>query len=144
MPQAIPERLAHKANQLYWETKRPAGQLADELGISRSKFYAMIEPLQLDQRCDACGGPLVFSSRTDREASRARCVECGATVEVSADVAASAQAAEDGAPVRAAAKAEGSGDAFPSQHYSENLDLWVTAAAGVVAGLLTAAWFRRR
>ena len=55
MPEGNSSRLAAKANKLYWQTSQPAGRLADELGISRSKFYALIEPIHLAVRCPDCG-----------------------------------------------------------------------------------------
>jgi predicted RNA-binding Zn-ribbon protein involved in translation (DUF1610 family) len=81
MPEGNAGRLAAKANQLYWGTAKPAGRLAEELGISRSKFYGLIEPLSLDVECPDCGELLTFSSRSDREASRGRCPECGAVAQ---------------------------------------------------------------
>ena len=76
-------RLAAKANELYWQTSRPAGRLADELGISRSKFYALVEPLRIEIMCSACGAPLAFSSRSDRDSGRGQCSDCGAAETVS-------------------------------------------------------------
>lgn len=142
MPQAFPERLAKKANELYWETDGPAGQLAEGLAISRSKFYALIEPLRLDKTCGVCGGVLVFGSRTDREAGRARCSECGTIVEVEPHVAATAHATLDGPQVGAAAADTAAEiDGAPG---GDDVGLWLTAAGGFVLGLLAGAWFRRR
>lgn len=148
MPQAFPDRLTRKANQLYWETDRPAGQLAEELGVSRSKLYAMIEPLEIDASCEACDGTLVFGSRTDRDAGRARCSECGVAKELPES--AQLQPAESGS----ASSAEPTGNRPPSSPPDESppeplldpatRDLWVSAAAGLAVGLLAAAWLRRR
>ncbi len=143
MPQAYPDRLARKANQLYWESSRPAGQLAAELGVSRSKFYAIIEPLELENRCEVCKGNLVFGSRTDREAGRARCLECGSSYEVTLE-----PAAPETAPVEEPAAGKG---AAPSRELVpragpelDSRDIWLTAACGMVVGLLAFVWFRRR
>ena len=140
MPEGNSGRLAAKANKLYWGTARPAGHLAEELGISRSKFYALIEPLQLDAACEACGAPLTFGSRSDREAGRGRCPECGAVAQLPAETAASAPA-----------KAKPAGadpDALAAIRSRLTLpgtrELWLTAIAGVALGLLATAWWRRR
>jgi hypothetical protein len=139
MPEGNSSRLAAKANKLYWDTTRPAGRLADELGISRSKLYALIEPIRLEANCHECGTTLVFSSRSDREARRGHCPECGTV----AEVAASAKAAPP-APPRAS-----SGD--KTSRAARNLvaapgirELWAAALVGAAAGLLAGAWWRRR
>ncbi len=134
-------RLAVKANQLYWQTSRPAGHLADELGISRSKFYALIEPLRIEVPCSACGTPLAFGSRSDREAGRGRCPECGATAEVSADAAVVA-AAPDSEPSPTPPPPETGIGAWVE--LPGNRQLWLVALAGAFAGMLATALFRRR
>ncbi|MGD2215811.1 MAG: hypothetical protein PVJ64_03600 [Gemmatimonadales bacterium] len=138
MPDGNAGRLAAKANQLYWGTAKPAGRLAEELGISRSKFYGLIEPLNLDAQCPDCGEPLTFSSRSDREANRGRCPECGAVTQI-----------PDGeAPAAPPPAAER--DACLTPTIGERLalpgvrELWLTAIAGAALGLLITGWWRRR
>jgi len=141
MSEANSSRLAAQANEMYWHTSRPAGRLADELGISRSKFYALIEPLQLDLTCSECGAPLTFNSRTDREAGRGRCSQCGAV----ADVAPQALAEEAGAGAGAGTPTrEESAPATPGADSYGVRELWLTAIAGVAAGMAITAWWRRR
>ena len=148
MPQAFPDRLTRKANQLYWETDRPAGQLAEELGVSRSKLYAMIEPLEIGRPCEACDGSLVFGSRTDRDAGRARCSECGAAIElpeaeeIQSAEAQPAQTAPSSRNQRPPTTQTEGGAEPPT--YTGTRELWVSAAAGLAIGLLAAAWLRRR
>lgn len=131
-------RVAAQANQLYWQSSRPAGRLADELGISRSKFYALIEPLRLDVACTACGATLAFGNRSDREAGRGRCTQCGSMQAVAAEhVPALTQAAEpvttDSQSVpRALSQLPGSPE------------LWLSALGGLVVGLVIAGLWRRR
>jgi hypothetical protein len=134
-------RLAAKANQLYWQTSRPAGHLADELGISRSKFYALIEPLGIEVKCSACGTPLAFSSRSDRDAGRGRCPSCGATTDVPADDAFVAPQA-DLEPSSAPPPPETGIGAWVE--LPGNRQLWLVAIAGAVTGMLVTALFRRR
>lgn len=140
MPKGNSSRLAAKANKLYWGTSRPAGHLADELGISRSKFYGLIEPLPLDARCEACSAPLTFASRSDRDAGRGRCPECGTVVDVPAETATAR-------PVKARPPQTDtlSGTAVWSRiTLPGTRELWLTAIVGVAAGLLATAWWRRR
>lgn len=139
MPDQNSSRLAAKANQLYWHTSRPAGHLADELGISRSKFYALIEPLRLEVTCDACGAPLAFSSRSDREAGRGRCPDCGAQTQVAAGESGAAEVS-----VKQPAPAETTADDARMVVTPEGRVLWVSAIAGTALGLLFTAWWRRR
>lgn len=139
MPKGNSSRLAAKANKLYWGTSRPAGQLAEELGISRSKFYGLMEPLQLDAQCEACGAPLTFGSRSDRDASRGRCSECGAVAQVPTESAtARPLRAEPQTDTRIVAAIR-SRTTLPGTR-----ELWLTAIAGVALGLLATAWWRRR
>ncbi len=139
MPEQNSSRLAAKANQLYWQTSRPAGHLADELGISRSKFYALIEPLRLEVDCQACGAPLGFSSRSDREAGRGRCPECGALTQVTAGESDAPEAAATKSAPSASTARELGTDITPQTRV-----LWATAIAGTALGIVFAAWWRRR
>jgi endogenous inhibitor of DNA gyrase (YacG/DUF329 family) len=140
MPEANASKVAAKANQLYWGTSRPAGQLADELGISRSKFYALVEPLKLDVECPECGESLAFSSRSDREAGRGRCPECGAQSEIAED---ERPAAPPPRQRRTAEAREWSAlDVW--RDLPGDRQLWLVAIVGVAAGLLLTGWWRRR
>ncbi len=141
MPEGNAGRLAAKANQLYWGTTRPAGHLADELGISRSKFYALIEPLRLDVVCTTCGAPLSFSSRSDREASRGRCPQCGTVVQIPAEDEASAAP-----PPTEPEPAAGPAQTAPYSRLTlpGTRGLWLSAVIGAALGLLVTGWWRRR
>jgi hypothetical protein len=135
-------RLAAKANQLYWQTSRPAGHLADELGISRSKFYALIEPLKVQIACTACGAPLTFSSRSDREAGRGRCQECGATADIPAEQIPAAPPVATEPSVAKTTPTETGLRGWVELPGSR--ELWLTAVAGAVVGILVTALLRRR
>jgi hypothetical protein len=133
-------RLAAKANELYWQTSRPAGRLADELGISRSKFYALVEPLRIEIMCSACGAPLAFSSRSDRDSGRGQCSECGAAETVPADHI-------PAPPLHAEVADQPARSETGLTSWIElpgNRDLWLSALAGVAAGLLISTLWRRR
>lgn len=137
MSEANSGRIAAKANEMYWHTSRPAGRLADELGISRSKFYALIEPLELEATCSECGAQLTFNSRTDREAGRGRCATCGAVT----DVTPASASEEPEAPAIARDRAPASG---PGDGVYGTRELWLSAIAGVATGMAITAWWRRR
>ncbi len=139
MPKQNSGRLAATANELYWGTTRPAGHLAHELGISRSKFYALIEPLRLQVACATCGAPLTFSSRTDREARRGRCADCGVVAAVEAKETSVPEAGPRRAQPAETAPGVGRRIAAPGER-----ELWMTAIAGVALGALVTAWWRRR
>jgi hypothetical protein len=140
MPEENSGRLAAKANELYWQTSRPAGRLADELGISRSKFYALVEPLHTEITCSACGAPLAFSSRSDRDSGRGQCSGCGAAETVPAEhIPARPLDAEQAEESVRSVTGLTSWIELPG-----NRDLWLSALAGVAAGLLISTLWRRR
>lgn len=142
MPDENVPVLAAEANRLYWQTTRPAGRLADELGISRSKFYALIEPLPLAVKCEVCGSFLAFSSRTDREGGRGRCPNCGHEAEVAPEDIPALEAEAGGEPDTVDEPA-----AVPLPELAsglENRELWLSALGGVAMGLLAGALWRKR
>ena len=141
MPEGNASRLAAKANKLYWGTNRPAGHLADELGVSRSKFYALIEPLIIDVKCSECGEPLAFGSRTDREAGKGRCPACGSVSEIPAGAGPARAPATLKSP---SAEAPGRSVGIPRLPLPGSRELWLTAIAGVAVSLLVTGWWRRR
>ncbi len=144
MPDDNAQRLASKANELYWHTGRPVGRLADELGISRSKFYALIHPLQLDVACPTCGAPLAVGSRSDREAGRARCTGCGTAIQLANDKIAPRPTTT---PRKAPARAATPSPPPAGPHRLElpgGAEIWLSALAGLAAGLLVGAFWRRR
>ncbi len=147
MPEQNSKRLAATANRLYWQTSKPAGQLAEDLGISRSKFYALIEPLTLEQTCTACDGALAYSSRSDRQSGRGRCSDCGTVAVVSVKEApVRAPARQKQRPPRPPRPLKEASDerVLPPALPTDSRPLWITAAVGVTIGLLLATWLRRR
>lgn len=139
MSEESSSRVAAQANQLYWQTSRPAGRLADDLDISRSKFYALIEPLRLGVACASCGSDLAFSNRSDREAGRGRCINCGAIQTVPSG---SAQAQIPSAPTPVTTDSEST--PRPLSYLPGDREVWISALAGLTLGLLIASLWRRR
>jgi hypothetical protein len=132
MSDSSSDGLSARANRLYWETDRAAAEIADDLGISRSKLYALIEPLPLTRSCAECEGPLVFSNRTDREAGRGRCVDCAETTDVPPGAAVAPPVAD---PEPAPETVDGGID--------PTAGLLLGATAGLAIGFLAGAWIRR-
>jgi hypothetical protein len=123
MPEGNSSRLAAKANKLYWQTSQPAGRLADELGVSRSKLYAMIEPIH---------------------PGRGHCPECGKVTEVAAAPKTKAKAT---APAKADEPAVRLPSATTVRDWASSTgprEIWAVALIGAAAGLLAAAWWRKR
>ncbi len=131
-------RVAAQANRLYWQTSRPAGRLADDLGISRSKFYALIVPLRLDVGCDACGATLAFGNRSDREAGRGRCIQCGSLQVVPAEYVPAPN------PETEPTATDPEVAPRPISQWPGSPELWLSALAGLTLGLLIAGLWRRR
>lgn len=71
------DQLGREVNRLYWETTEPVTRLAEQLGVSRGTFYNHLQPLPATGRCSACGGALLFGTRSDRDTGTARCGSCG-------------------------------------------------------------------
>lgn len=127
--------LAARANRLYWHTDRSAADVAEELGISRSKLYAVIDPLPLDEVCEICGGSLVFTNRTDREGGRAHCSSCGAILDV-------APQPLQNRVVSDRRDDDQASSGYPSPTFLQDLSLG--ALCGLAVGLLAGTWVRRR
>lgn len=72
------DELDREVNRLYWKTTEPVTRLAAQLGISRGTFYNHLRPLPADATCSACGGRLLFRTRSSRDSGDAHCGECGA------------------------------------------------------------------
>lgn len=138
MPEMDSPNFAARANRLYWSSERSAAAIAEELGISRSKLYALIEPLPVDRTCTTCGGTMAFSNRTDRQAGRARCTDCGATITgVPTDAGAAPGPPEPDLDA-------GLAEEMLAEPNGVAAGLLVGAACGLAVGLIAGTWIRRR
>lgn len=70
------QKLAEKANELYWSSGRSVNQLAQELDLSKSVLYSMVRPLSVESPCPVCRTELVFANRTAMEKTLASCPGC--------------------------------------------------------------------
>lgn len=69
--------LHDRANRLYWESDASVNEIAEQLDLSKSALYQLIEGLDADQSCDDCSGPLEYANRTARDKGVLRCPSCG-------------------------------------------------------------------
>lgn len=76
--------LHDRANRLYWESDASVNEIADQLDLSKSSLYQMIEGLDAERDCGQCGGGLEYANRTARVKGLLQCPECGAD-DVAAD-----------------------------------------------------------
>lgn len=127
-PKAVAE-----ANRLYWETDSSVNQIADDLGLSKSSLYGLIEQLETGQSCPDCRSDLVFPNRTARDRGMVSCPACG--FEAQADEV-FAVAAVEGATAKLRASAGG---------VSHNTRVLAgTALLGLATGMLLSSVLRRR
>lgn len=73
--------LLERANSLYWDSDRSVNEIADDLDMSKSALYGVVEPLATDHLCADCGAGLVFTNRTARDKGLLTCPACGAEEE---------------------------------------------------------------
>jgi uncharacterized Zn finger protein (UPF0148 family) len=100
----------------------------------------MIEPIHLDVACPSCDTELIYSSRSDRQSGRGHCPECGKVTAVTAVEKAPAPKRPEEHAVRlpsASTVRDWAASTGPRE-------LWAVALLGAAAGLLAAAWWRKR
>ena len=70
------QKLADRANELYWRSGQSVNQIAETMDLSKSGLYALIRPLPVERACPECGEGLVFSNRTTEQKTIASCPQC--------------------------------------------------------------------
>ncbi len=70
------QKLADRANELYWRSGRSVNQLAEEMDLSKSRLYGLVRPLPAGGPCPECQTELVFPNRTAMEKGFVRCPDC--------------------------------------------------------------------
>lgn len=66
---------AERAHDLYWHSDRGVNTIADELGLSKSRFYDLVRPIPAGDPCPECGRELVYETRTARDQLKPTCPE---------------------------------------------------------------------
>jgi predicted RNA-binding Zn-ribbon protein involved in translation (DUF1610 family) len=128
--QEVDTRLVEDANRRYWSSDASVNQIAEEMGLSKSSLYGMIEQLHSGLACPECSSELVFPNRTARDRKLVNCPACG--FEGSADE---------------ATEPAGAGGAVEKRHAPTAATTRVvagTALLGLAAGIVIGAAFRRR
>lgn len=75
--QQIDPRMVEDANRRYWSSEASVNQIAEEMGLSKSSLYGMIEQLRSGLACPECASELVFPNRTARDRKLVSCPACG-------------------------------------------------------------------
>jgi len=125
-------KLARDANRRYWDSDASVNHIAEEMGLSKSSLYGLIEQLETGLACPDCQAELVFANRTARDRGLVACPEC--SFEGPAE---DIMEAVDPTPDARAHPSESA--PLPSSRV-----LAGTALLGVAAGMIIASVVRRR
>ena len=126
--------LARDANRRYWDSDASVNHIADELGLSKSSLYGLIEQLETGLACPDCHAELVFPNRTARDRGLVACPDC--SFEGPAE-----EIMEAADPTRDEGEGGRSTGAPP---LPSSRVLAGTALLGIAAGMLIASVVRRR
>lgn len=148
-----------RANDLYWGSDRSVNQIADDLELSKSALYGIIEPETSGLGCPLCGDEVVYSNRTAKDKDMLDCPTCdwdGAPDETVATPEPTPPANANGASAAQAGTVPAtSGDVEDDAHPPERLPptpyvrpSTTTVAGGALigaaVGLALVMWARRR
>lgn len=131
---AVDPRVAQDANRRYWDTQSSVNQIADDLGLSKSSLYGLIEQLGTGLACPDCGTELAFANRTARDRGVVSCPACG--FEASSD---DVEETVDSGISRGDRSTAGGSEALPNGRV-----LAGTALLGFAAGLVLGSMVRKR
>ena len=71
------QELSARANELYWRSGQSVNQIAEEMDLSKSRLYGLVQPLPVGSPCPECQAELLFPNRTAKEKGFVSCSECG-------------------------------------------------------------------
>ena len=71
------QEVTARANELYWQSGKSVNQIAEEMDLSKSRLYGLVQPLAVGSPCPECGADLLFPNRTAMEKGLVSCPECG-------------------------------------------------------------------
>lgn len=128
--QEVDTRLVEDANRRYWSSDASVNQIAEEMGLSKSSLYGMIEQLHSGLACPECSSELAFPNRTARDRKLVSCPDCG--FEGSAEEASGPAEQAD------------TGRERPAALPASSRVVAGTALLGLAAGIVIGAAFRRR
>lgn len=140
MPTAVPPHEDEaRANELYWTSELSVNQIAETLDLSKGTLYGMIEPLDAELACPACGERLLWPNRTARVKGMLAC-PAGDWEGPSEAAEVLALDARPGAPPQRAAPPHSPSGWDPSRFRT----VAAGALLGAAAGLAMILWTRRR
>lgn len=135
------QKLSARANELYWQSGQSVNQIAEQMDLSKSRLYGLVQPLSAGNSCPECQADLFFPNRTAMEKRFVSCAECDF------------EGVLDDIPVgdeKAASTAVPDGTTAPSSTMrairtgaGSKRVLWGSALLGVAAGLYLAIRHRR-
>jgi predicted RNA-binding Zn-ribbon protein involved in translation (DUF1610 family) len=70
------QKLSARANELYWQSGMSVNQIAEDMDLSKSRLYGLVQPHQAENPCPECGSDLVFPNRTAMEKGFVSCASC--------------------------------------------------------------------
>lgn len=135
------QKLSARANELYWQSGQSVNQIAEQMDLSKSRLYGLVQPLAAGNPCPECQADLFFPNRTAMEKRFVSCNKCafeGALDDVPAgDEKPTSGATPDTKPARSSTR-----NAIRTGAGSKRV-LWGSALLGVAAGLYLAIRHRR-
>ncbi len=133
------QKLSARANELYWRSGQSVNQIAEEMDLSKSRLYGLVEPLPAGSPCPECQTELLFPNRTAMEKGFVSCPDCG----FESKSATNGQAAGPTPPDPQPEADQDTASAPERQRLGSKRVLWGSALLGVAAGLYIAIRQRR-
>ena len=135
------QKLSTRANELYWRSGQSVNQIAEQMDLSKSRLYSLVQPLSAGNACPECQAELFFPNRTAMEKRFVSCAECDfeGTLDgiPEGDGKVASPAAPDAKPTR-----QSTMRAIRTGAGSKRV-LWGSALLGAAAGLYLAIRHRR-
>jgi hypothetical protein len=70
------QKLSARANELYWQSGMSVNQIAEEMDLSKSRLYSLVQPHPAESPCPECQSDLVFPNRTAMQKGFVSCGSC--------------------------------------------------------------------
>jgi len=135
------QKLSARANELYWRSGRSVNQIAEEMDLSKSRLYGLVQPQPAGSPCPECQAELLFPNRTAVEKGFVSCPEC--SFEGVADEVLAENGKTDAKKPRTVTTEPDTTSAPARSRSGSKRVLWGSALLGVAAGLYIAIRQRR-
>ena len=70
------QQLSARATKLYWQSGMSVNQIAEEMDLSKSRLYGLVQPLPAESPCPECQSDVVFPNRTAMQKGFVSCSSC--------------------------------------------------------------------